>query len=183
MYSATCRRLAGEIIPVLVFSCAVLATLVVVRQAVLPQRTALCALSDENSRYKALVSDKNRYQAIKALLLDKKEKLEGRLRPVAPPPQGRSADLSGLLQLLILRAKDADIRFVKMQPLDEAQRRMRGEYPVVLEMTTSYQSLGRFVSSLEELPRLLTVERLAITAQKGMIDVKILVTCYLEKAD
>jgi Tfp pilus assembly protein PilO len=183
MHSAPLRRLAGEIIPVLVFSCAVLAALVVVHYAVLPQRTALRALSGENSRYKALVSDKNRYQAIKTLLLDKKEQLEGRLRSVAPQARGQSNDLSGLLQLLILRAKDAGIRFVKMQPLDEAKRRMQGEYPVVLEMTTSYQSLGRFVSSLEELPRLLSVERLAITARKGMLDVKILVTCYLEKAD
>jgi Tfp pilus assembly protein PilO len=84
--------------------------------------------------------------------------------------------------LLIARAGAADIRFVKMLPQQEVVHGDRIEFPVVLETTASYHSLGRFVSSLEKLPAVLRIERLAITAQKSDLDVKILITCFLRKA-
>ena len=183
MFIAAFRRLAGEIVPILVFSCAALGLLAAMRIAAVPQWRELRALSREISRSTDLVSDKNRFQTVTAGLLDKKEQLTRLYSRVAPAqnPSAASADLSGILQLLIQRAKEADIRFVKMEPIEETQRKGQ-EYPVVLEMTTSYESLGRFVSSLEEMPRQLSVDRLAITAQKNGLDVRILVTCFLRKA-
>jgi Tfp pilus assembly protein PilO len=182
MFIAAFRRLAGEIVPILVLSCAALGLLAAMRIAAVPQWRELRTLSREISRSTELVSDKNRFQTVTAGLLDKKEQLTRLYSRVAPAQNSpASADLSGILQLLIQRAKEADIRFVKMEPIEETQRKGQ-EYPVVLEMATSYESLGRFVSSLEEMPRQLSVDRLAITAQKNGLDVRILVTCFLRKA-
>jgi Tfp pilus assembly protein PilO len=184
MFSSACRRFTGEIIPVLVVSCAVLAALAAVRFAALPQWQEIRAIRQEASLYRALVSDKNRYQAITAVLVDKKEQLEGRLLRAAPSGGDMPRiDASGLLQDLIQRADKSGIRLDKIQPLDEGQRRARNEYPVVLSMETSFLSLGRFVSSCEESPRLFSIERLAITARKNQLDIKILVTCFPEKAE
>jgi Tfp pilus assembly protein PilO len=183
MHPKALRRLAGEIIPVLVFSCAVLLSLVLLRFAAAPQWQRLQVKNGEIAHYRTLVSDKNRYQAIKERLLDKKARLS-RQYALYVPAQGAPAgsDLSGMLQLLIVRARDADIRFVKMQPQQETQREKQVDYPVVLELTTSYHSLGRFISSLEELPQAVKIERLAVTAGKNGLDVRILVTCFLKKA-
>ena len=50
-------------------------------------------------------------------------------------------------------------------------------------MTTSYRSLGRFVSSLEQLPQALRIDRLAITEEKNGLMVRLLVTCFIGKTD
>jgi hypothetical protein len=188
MFTTAFRRLAGEIIPILVFSCAALVSLLAVKDVATPRWQALRALSHEVSRYKALASDKNRLREVTAQLLDKKKRLETQCAQTSPPKELKDAlspaDLSGVLQLLIQLAKDADIRFVKMQPLEGTNKggAERREYPVILEMTTSYESLGRYVSSLEELPGRFSVGRLAVTVQKNGLDVRILVTCFLAKA-
>ena len=184
MHPQTFRRCAGEIIPLAVVSCAALLSLALVRYALMPQWQAYRAADAEVSHVKTLVSDKDRYGAIRARLLGKQRQLAQAYGRLAPAQSGPAAgDLSGLLQLLIARARDADIRFVKMLPQQETRRQSQGEYPVILEMTTAYHSLGRFVSSLEELPRFFRVERLAITAQKNGLDVRILVTCFLAKTE
>ena len=178
------RRLSGEIIPLAVFSGAVLLSLCVARYALAPLWQGYRAVAAEVSHVKMLVSDKDRYGAIRTRLIDKQQQLSHGYARLAPGQAGpAAADLSGLLQLLIAKAKDADIRFVKMLPQQEARRQGRAEYPVVLEMTTAYHSLGRFVSSLEDLPRVFRVERLAVTAQKNGLDVRVLVTCFLAKTE
>jgi hypothetical protein len=184
MQSHTFRRLAGEIIPLAVFSCAMLLSLALARYLFVPQWQRYRVINAEVSHFKTLVSDNNRYGAIRARLLGKQQQLGLAYGRLAPLQSGQAAgDLSGLLQLLIARARDADIRFVKMLPQQETRRQAQGEYPVILEMTTEYHSMGRFVSSLEELPRLFRVERLAVTAQKNGLDVRILVTCFLAKTE
>ena len=184
MHPQTLRRCAGEIVPLAVVSCAVLLSLALARCALMPQWQACRAIDAEVSHVKILVSDKDRYGAIRARLLDKQHQLAQAYGRLAPTQSGPAAgDLSGLLQLLIARARDADIRFIKMLPQQETQRQTQSEYPVILEMTTAYHSLGRFVSSLEELPRFFRVERLAVTAQNNGLDVRILVTCFLAKTE
>jgi hypothetical protein len=183
MHASAFRRFAGEIIPVTVFSCAILLFLALTRFALVPQAAALGATALQLDYFKSLVSDRNRYQEIRIRLLDKQRLLADAVGRAAPAPADYAAGgLSDLLQLLISRAKEADIRFVKMLPQLETAHRDRAEYPVVLEMTTSYHSLGRFVASLEQTPQALRVERLAVTAQKNGLDVHILVTCFLKKA-
>jgi Tfp pilus assembly protein PilO len=184
MHAQPFRRLAGEIIPLAVISCAVLLSLALARYALVPQWQTYRATSAGISHFRTLVSDKDRYGAIRERLLGKRQQLDQAWHRLAPSQSASSAgDLSGILQLLIARARDADIRFVKMLPQQETRRPEKSEYPVILEMTTAYHSLGRFVSSLEELPRLFRVERLAVTAQKNGLDVRILVTCFLAKTE
>lgn len=184
MHAQSFRRLAGEIIPLAVVSCAMLLSLALARYALVPQCRAYRAADAEVSHVKTLVSDKDRYGAIRARLLGKQQQLAQAYGRLAPSQSGPAAgDLPGLLQLLIGRAKEADIRFVKMLPQQETLRQGRSEYPVILEMTTAYHSLGRFVSSLEELPRFFRVERLAVTAQNNGLDVRLLVTCFLAKTE
>ena len=181
MHASAFRRFAGEIIPVTVFSCAILLFLALTRFALVPQAAALGATALQLDYFKSLLSDRNRYQEIRVRLLDRQRLLADVAGRAAPAPADYEAGgLSDLLQLLISRAKEADIRFVKMLPQQETAH--RAEYPVVLEMTTSYHSLARFVASLERTPQALRVERLAVTAQKNGLDVHILVTCFLKKA-
>jgi len=140
--------------------------------------------SEGAAYYRELSSDKNRFQAVKAGLVEKGEILASKYRRIAPPQSGgQSSDLSGLLQLLIQRAEDASIRLDKIQPIEDAKRSEKGEFGVVLEMKTSYQALGRFLASVEEMPRLVTVERLALTAGKNGLDTRVLVTCHLRKGE
>jgi Tfp pilus assembly protein PilO len=183
MHIPAVRRLAAEIIPVTVLSGALLLSAAIARFALAPEVAAFRSTTVQLDYFKSLVSDTNRYQAIKDGLADKQNKLQHTLVSMGSNsdelnPRG----LSELLQLLISRAGAADIRFVKMLPQQEVVHGDRIEFPVVLETTASYHSLGQFVSSLEELPSVLRIERLAITAQKADLDVKILVTCYLRKA-
>lgn len=183
MYAKTFRRLGREIIPVLAFSVAAFLSAALMRYAFVPQWQGLRALRAERTYYKSLVSDTNRYQAIKTLLLQKKERLNRKYDSMIAGYGSMPSDLPVLLQMLINRAKEADIRFARMQPQQEIRRQAQVECPVILETTTSYHALGRLVSSLEEMPQLLSIDRLAITAQKRGIDVRILVTCFLKKTE
>jgi Tfp pilus assembly protein PilO len=177
MFSKTYRFIAGEIAHICIVSCALLASLVLVRAAVLPSVYSLGRTHTQLSLYRDLVADKEKYTAIKTLLTSRKASLVEKKRDLAFSNMA-APDLSSLLQLLITRAKDADIRFVKMQP-EVASKSEQATYPVVLEMTTSYHSLGRFIASLESVPQAVRIDRLAITAQNSNLDVRILVTCFL----
>jgi len=184
MFTSSVRRLAGEIIPFVCFTVAVLASLVIARYGALPYGHSTRSYSEGAAYYRELSSDKNRFQAVKAGLVEKGELLASKYRRIAPPqPEGQSLDLSGLLQLLIQRAADASIRLDKIQPMEDRPRSEKGEFPVVLDMTTTYQSLGRFLVAIEEIPRLVSVDRLAITAGKSGLETRVLVTCYLRKGE
>lgn len=131
----------------------------------------------QSAVYRGLVSDNNRYGAIKEQLILKKSALEDtRARFALATLQ--TGDLSSILQLLISRAKESDIRFVKMLPETDSKA-SPNSYPVVLEMNTSYHSLGRFIASLESLPHIFLIQRLAINSEKNDINVRMLVSCVL----
>jgi Tfp pilus assembly protein PilO len=183
MHLPAVRRLAAEIVPITVLSGALLLCATIARFALVPEVTAFRGVAAQLDYFKSLLSDTNRYQAIKDGLADKQNRLQNKLgKATSQSDELNPRGLSELLQLLITRAGRADIRFVKMLPQQELARGERIEFPVVLETTTSYHSLGQFVSSIEELPAVLRIERMAITAQKADLDVKILLTCFYRKA-
>jgi Tfp pilus assembly protein PilO len=182
MHGKALRLISAVIVPVLVFSCASLATAALVRYFIAPRLAHLSSQRAQAAWYKRLVSEKDQNQALIGILLGKKQELAKKIDQ-SKIPQQSAADLPSLLQLLISKAKEADIRFVKMEPQADAARPRDGSYPVILEMTTSFASLGRFVSSLERLPHVLRIDRLAVTEEKTGLDVRILVTCSLEKGD
>ncbi len=182
MHIPAVRRFAAEIVPISVLSGAALLIAAVVRFAIVPEFAALRTTMVQLDYFKSLASDTNRYQTIQDRLTEKQSRLESALHQMRPESDvARTGNLSELLQLLIARAGASDIRFVKMVPQQQTAHGDRIDFPVVLETNASYHSLGRFVSSLEELPDVLRIDRLAITAQKNNLDVRILVTCFLRK--
>jgi Tfp pilus assembly protein PilO len=181
MHGKTVRIISAVIVPALVFSCASLTAAALLRYFIAPGLVSLSSQRAQTAWYKRLVSEKDQYHSLTGILIEKKDDLlkkieQSQCQPVFAP------DLPSLLQLLIAKAKQADIRFVKMEPQAEATRSRDGSYPVILEMTTAFASLGRFVSSLEQLPQVLRIDRLAVTEEKAGLDVRILVTCSLGKA-
>jgi len=137
----------------------------------------------ELKQYTSLISSSGGYDKIKTEILQKNVQLKRKVEKLSSGVSD-SRDLSSLLEMLIGKASAADIQFVKMQPQPEEKKEDMLLYPVVLEITTTYHALGRFVSSLETLPHLIRINRLAINANKsGKLNVKILVTCYLQPED
>jgi Tfp pilus assembly protein PilO len=140
-----------------------------------------------NARYRTYqsreetLSSHDNFARIRDELRDIHEKLSAKLAVISSG-MGNPQDLSALLQMLIDRAKAADIRFVKMQPQSESTHADYIQYPVLLEMETTYHSLGQFVVALESMPHVVKIDRLAITAgSSGKIDAKLLVTCFLQR--
>jgi Tfp pilus assembly protein PilO len=171
----------NEVIPLLALSVAVAVSLATVRFAAAPIARKAAACFVESRSYAAMTADTARLRDVKNVLIDKRGQLERVYSQVAS--RDTFSDLPGLLQLLIAKAKDADIRFVKMQPQIEDRGGKENGYPVLLEMTAPYSSLGRFVSSLEKLPRYLRIERVALTASEKGLDIRILVACFIRKED
>ena len=115
MYDKALRFISAVAVPVLVFSCAAFVSAVIVRYCVVPQRAILSSQAAQTASYRRLVSEKDKYRAIIAIMLGKKDSLTQKIERFSVPQRG-AADLPSLLQLLISKAKEADIRFVKMEP-------------------------------------------------------------------
>lgn len=151
----------------------------VVRYAIVPGWQRNTSIRNEVRNYKTLIQGDNEYNALKNTLREKQRLLEKKHTDLT---QGLADphDLSGLLQMIFDKAWEADIRFDKTVPQPEVQGTDYIHYPVQLEMTTSYTSLGKFIASLERIPQIVRVERIALTAQSdGLLYVRILITCYL----
>jgi Tfp pilus assembly protein PilO len=91
-------------------------------------------------------------------------------------------DLSGLLQMLFDIAWQHEIKIDKTTPQSEVAGNEVVRYPIVLEMNTSYHQLGNFISSLERIPHILRIDRLALTLEKtGNIKAHMRVTCFANR--
>jgi Tfp pilus assembly protein PilO len=135
----------------------------------------------ELSRYRSLTSASSNYDNLRTELQRTHGQLEAKLS-VLTSGLGDAADLSALLQMLIGKAREADIRFVRMEPQQQSIGTDFIRYPVVLDMTTTYHSLGRFISAMEATPQSVRVNRLAMSATvAGTLNVRVLVTCFLHR--
>jgi hypothetical protein len=179
MHNESYRRLGKAATPLLMFSCAVLLSLVFVRFVGIAQWRSFSYATERIARIRSVLSGKNGPETLKSRLLNLQDSLAGACASLSRE-YGDTKDLSGILRLLISKANAAQIQFVKMRPPSEAASGNVATYPLVLELTTSYQCLGRFVSSMESLPHLVRVDRIAITAvRNNMVEARILVTCFL----
>ncbi|MBD3344594.1 MAG: type 4a pilus biogenesis protein PilO [Chitinivibrionales bacterium] len=146
---------------------------------VFPLWGSLRQKQNEIAQYKGLLSSSDGYATIKEGIKNKHALLEKKLEDLSTgfaDPQ----NFSGLLQMLIAKADNAGIRFVRMEPEEELVKKDYILYPVTLEMSTNYNSFGQFVSSLEATPQLVSVDRLGIAADEGpKITATIRVTCFL----
>ena len=173
------RTLNGVIIAVLAFSLSLFIALGLVRAVAQPQWESVGTALSRLTTLKKGLRDPHGLEAIKRRLMAQQDSLSASFNDLSRH-FGETKDLPGALRMLIEKANAADIQFVKMQPHSEGAPDKEGHYPIVLEMTASYNSLGRFISSLETVPHMVHVDRLAITAARNaMLDIRIQVTCYL----
>lgn len=179
MYTIIKRTIISEIIPVTVFIGALLISTVITRYILLPIWLRGAVVRQEVARYKTLINGTTEYDALKSEIREKHKKLEQKHTEIT---EGLADphDLSSLLQMIFDKAWEADIRFDRTIPQDEIRGSDYIHYPVLLEMNTNYNSLGKFISSLERIPQIVSIERLAMTAKNGTsINARILITCFL----
>ncbi len=178
MHNDYYRRLSRCAPPLLAFSCAVFLCLALVYFIALPQWGSFSRFSGRLNRLKEVLSEKNGAAALKSRFLDLQDSLKAASASLSLE-FGETKDLPGILRLLIAKANAADIQFVKMQPQTETALGAAVTYPIVLELTTSYHSLGRFISSIEAMPHLVRVDRVALIAgRNNTVEARILVTCF-----
>jgi Tfp pilus assembly protein PilO len=93
------------------------------------------------------------------------------------------SDLSGLLQMIFDKAWKANIKFDGTQPQTEIRSDDFTLYPILFEMTTTYNSFGKFISELEKMPQVVRIDRVALDAVAGgKIEAKIMLSCFLRSA-
>ncbi|MBN1309425.1 MAG: type 4a pilus biogenesis protein PilO [Chitinispirillaceae bacterium] len=173
------KKLTREAPLALVAGIALLFIAALLRFALLPQIDRLILNRRELTRYRTLISSENNYREIKQEITNKIKLLRNRLAPL-PKQKKDSGDLSGYLETLIDVARKHNIRFGRIQPQDEMHTADFDFYPVLLVLTTSYHELCRFITALEKLPTLFSVDRLAMdAASEGKCDIKLLVTCII----
>jgi len=91
-----------------------------------------------------------------------------------------SHSVSGILEELINRSKESGVVLAKIQPQAETKSASVISIPVLIETTTDYNKLSRFITSLETLPQILQISRLAIeTNRTGELNIRLLVTCLV----
>jgi Tfp pilus assembly protein PilO len=180
MHTDNRQSINGAALAVLIFSFAVLFSLALVRFIAQPQWGSFASNRTRLTDMKKALRGENGLKAIQTRLLTQQDSLAGAYEAISRD-FGETKDLPGALRMLIEKANAADIQFVKMQPRPDGAGDA-GSYPIVLEMTASYHSLGRFISSLEAIPHVIHVDRMAITANRNpMLDIRIQLTCYLSK--
>ena len=169
--------LTGLVSPLLAFSCAACIAIIVARFWVLPCCGSLSDAKAGLERLKsAFAADKNG-AAIKARMLRRKEALQLKYRSLSGAPEAGVGPEGGL-RLLLAKGEEAGIRFIKIDP----QQQARGAAcAIALETETGFGSLGKFIASLEAMPGSARIDRLAISAgPEGLLDARMLVTCFTQ---
>jgi Tfp pilus assembly protein PilO len=147
---------------------------------VIPQVNKLIVNRTEYKSVNNLISSESGFLQIKKDIQLKNDKLIEKVASFSGPLSDGTPELSYFLETLIAKAKASEIRFVKMEPQAENKGRDFNMFPILLDFTTTYHSLGQFVSSIEKLPQLYRVNRIFIEAKsEGRIGVKILITCLI----
>lgn len=129
------------------------------------------------SSFKVRISSEDGIASLKSDILKVNEQLEKRITG----PDSASRELSGILDMLIKKAKASEIKFVKIQPLQETTQGDFILYPVILEMNAPFNALGRFVASLESTPDKVKLDKISIdNGNDERVSAKIQVTCFLQ---
>ena len=179
MYTAIKRAINKELVPLVSLVLALFICTSLLLYVIIPTVQRSLDLQDELSRYKTLIRGDEKYGKLKNEIREKQKELEKKHTELT---QGLADphDLSGLLQMIFDKAWQAEIRFDKTVPQKEVKGKDYIHYPVLLEMTTTYNQLGKFISSLENIPQIVRVNRVAIMAKDDeKIRVPVLITCFL----
>ena len=179
MYAIIKRAIDKELIPSVSLVLSLFICTALLHYILIPNIRQSIVLREELSRYKSLIRGDEKYDKLKTEIREKQKELEKKhtelTRGLADPH-----DLSGLLQMIFDKAWQVEIRFDKTVPQKEIKGKDYIHYPVLLEMTTTYNQLGKFISSLENIPQIVRVNRVAVMAKDDeKILSRVLITCFL----
>ncbi len=180
MHTTIVRILREELGSLLALAIVVWLGALAVERFMVPQTASAYERARAVTEYDSLLAETGDYAALRGKLETVNDSLDNRLALLSAGMSDAN-DLSALLEMLIDRAKKADIRFVRVQPTGQEEVEGYTMYPVVLEFSTGYAALGRFVAGLEAQPHVARVERLAISAKSaGEVRVVLLVAVFLK---
>jgi Tfp pilus assembly protein PilO len=90
---------------------------------------------------------------------------------------------AGLYELLILKAREADVSIVSVTPRPRRIDAGFAEQPLSLEATGNYNCLARFINEIEKVNRLMRVEELSMAKDRGGMltaEIRLLVYMYVD---
>lgn len=178
MHNGLVQKLTKNSVFVLIVCTGALVFCAALRYVAQPQWTSFIENREKIRKYDFYISSTDGFDRVKEEIDKKNTLLEHKLDSI--PSRLPSRSISSILEELISRARRENILFSKIQPQKETKTNELVEIPVLLHMKTDYHSLGRFVASLETLPQILQVSKLALqTDDSGKLDIKILVTCLI----
>ncbi len=140
---------------------------------VLPRRAARLQVEEEirallpvtaalRQQIEALKSAARGEEALRRALAETSRQLEETLARV---PDRR--DLASFLRNLTAPEAEDGIAFLSITPLTPEKRGELQELPFTLELEGTYQSLTRYLTRIETLPRLVTVRRVTLAGASG----------------
>ncbi|MDR0305865.1 MAG: type 4a pilus biogenesis protein PilO [Chitinispirillales bacterium] len=180
MHNATAKRLIHDSPVIVLFSIASLLCCASIIYLAIPQWSMYKERMERISHYDTFISSTEGFDKMRREFELKNEALSSKLNNASSHTPSRS--LSGILEELISRSKENGIVLAKIQPQPEIKPQSANSaltyIPVFLETNTDYHKLGRFTASLETLPQILQISKMAVETNKnGELNVKLLVTC------
>lgn len=164
-----------------ILSISLLISTILIKSVVLPIWVKNIGINKQIKEYSILVDDSKNNTILKKEILKKQKLLEEKHTNLSSG-MADASDLSALLQLIFDKAWKNNIRFDKTTPQEMVTTKTSINYPVLLELTTEYNKLGTFISSLEAMPQIMRVERVAVTAKgSNKVSAIMMVTCFLSK--
>ncbi|MFP4678854.1 MAG: type 4a pilus biogenesis protein PilO [Chitinispirillaceae bacterium] len=182
MHDGFIRKLSKDGVFILIICAAALACCAALRYLAQPQWVEYTGKKEKIKKFDFYISSSEGFDNLKDEIKEKNRQLKRKLENI--PSQIPSRSVSGILEELISRAREENILFSRIQPQRETKTETQVRIPVVLQMRTEYHSLGRFIASLETLPQILQVSKLALEVDKtGKLNAKILVTCLIPQEE
>jgi len=116
------------------------------------------ALLERYAERRALAADlprhRQRMEAIRELYNDLLQRLP------------RGSEMASLLTRISEAGRAAGLRFERFEPLPEVPAEFYAEAPVRLRLSGTFTEFGRFVQALVELPRVVTIGDVSVTANE-----------------
>ncbi|MDG5816207.1 type 4a pilus biogenesis protein PilO [Chitinispirillales bacterium ANBcel5] len=178
MHSGFIRKIALHYQLIVIMSAGFFLFCASIHYFAVPQLLALIEKRSKINQLNSYISSSDGFDKIKAEIANTNALLELKLKDL--PRVASSRTISDVLDQLINHAKDAGFQLTKIQPGEGNTIGNQIHIPVELEMSTGYNSVGKFVASLETVPQLLRVEQIGTEAQsQDTLLVRLLVTCFI----
>ena len=179
MQTSIGARIERELVTICVVSGALFLASLALRYAVAPGVQRLAAARRTVADMTRRVEKESGNQGLQAEIEAKQQRLNDKLASLRSGLADPS-DISSLLQVVFNKAWEAGVRIEKAEPQEQSQQKLHVAYPLLIEITGTYNSVGKFVSLVESSPQFLRIERLALTSKPGgVLQARALVACFL----